>query len=165
MKTDLEKLKAIQSFIAENYVELETSRMLHKTLKNKAACLFCEVPLIDDSNIEIDSSWQEEVFHIIDNKNMNDPDVYKKAFITKQTFSKIRKDVNYHPDKDTAIKMCVGLELDEENTLKLLEKAGYTLSNSIKKDIVVRYFIRKKEFDIISINNALYDLNLDLIKC
>ena len=91
--------------------------------------------------------------------------MYKKAFITKQTFSKIRKDVNYHPDKDTAIKMCVGLELDEENTLKLLEKAGYTLSNSIKKDIVIRYFIRKKEFDIISINNALYDLNLDLIKC
>ena len=57
------------------------------------------------------------------------------------------------------------LELDEETTLKLLEKAGYTLSNSIKKDIVIRYFIRKKEFDIISINNALYDLNLDLIKC
>ena len=162
MKTDLEKLKVIQSFITENYVELETSRMLHKTVKNKAACLFCEVPLIDDSNIEIDSSWQEEVFHIIDNKNMNDPDVYKKAFITKQTFSKIRKDVNYHPDKDTAIKMCVGLELDEENTLKLLEKAGYTLSNAIKKDIVIRYFIRKKEFDIISINNALYDLNLNI---
>ena len=36
MKTDLEKLKLIQSFITENYVELETSRMLHKTVKNKA---------------------------------------------------------------------------------------------------------------------------------
>jgi hypothetical protein len=50
------------------------------------------------------------------------------------------------------------LNLDE--TLDLLGKAGYTLSKSIERDLVVRYFIEKKEYDIYEIDCVFEDMGL-----
>lgn len=166
MNLDQSLLKDIQKYIKSNYIEELTFKTRSRRMQEPLLASTFSTPAFDEiHDFKTDSSWQNEVFRFIDKKEKLDPEVYKKAFISKQTFSKIRTNTNYHPDKDTAIKMCIGLELNEKESLDLLAKAGYTLSNSIKKDIVIRYFIAHKTYDIVTINNALYDLNLELIKC
>lgn len=98
--------------------------------------------------INTDETWQESLFKMIDERNLKDSDVYKKGSVSKQTFSKIRSNRNYQPNKDTAIQLCFGLELDLIKSKRLLEKAGYTLSKSIKRDVVIMYFIEHKIYNI-----------------
>lgn len=110
----------------------------------------------------IESTWCSEVFLLIDENNFKDSAVYKRAGISKQTFSKLRKDLNYRPKRDTAIQMCIGLKLNLDQSIDLLAKAGFALSNSSKRDLVVRYFIDHKIYDINEMNEILYEFKLDL---
>ncbi|MGM9858650.1 MAG: hypothetical protein ACI311_05335 [Bacilli bacterium] len=107
-------------------------------------------------------SWQKTVFKIIDRKNFKDPDVYKRASISKQTFSKIRYNENYQPTKDTAIQMCIGLKLNLDDSLDLLAKAGYTLSLSIARDLVIRYCIEESIYNVFNINLILEEMSYKL---
>ena len=113
--------------------------------------------------VKLDQTWQQSLFETIDNKSIDEVELYKKSGITKQTFSKIRSDDKYHPDKDTAIRLCIGLELSLEETLDLLGKAGFTLSKSIERDLVFRYFIENKEYDLYVIDCVLEELKMKLL--
>ena len=53
------------------------------------------------------------------------------------------------------------LKIDE--ALDLLSRAGYTLSNSSKFDLIVKYFLEKEEYDIDVLNQILYDYGLDTL--
>lgn len=148
-------LSLINAYIEDNYIP-EKCKSFRSLKARECICL--------DSEYSINTStFQEEVFKLIDKNNYNDAEVYKRAFISKQTFSKIRKDSFYHPDKDTAIKICLGLKLSLNDAIKLLEKAGYTLSFSIKRDLVFRYFLLNKEYDILILNETLYKLDMPLL--
>lgn len=127
----------------------------------EAECLNLNISL-DRINTFIDETWQETVLRLIDEKELKDSYVYKKASISKQTFSKIRSNVNYQPNKDTAIQICFGLELNLDNSLDLLSKAGFTLSKSIKRDVVIKYFLEHEIYDIDVINEYFYKMNYKL---
>ncbi len=109
------------------------------------------------SHFENEETWQKEVFKIIVKKNYLDTDVYKRGYISRQTFSKIRSDVFYQPTKDTAIEMCIGLCLNLEESILLLKKAGFALSESIKRDVIIKYFISEQIYDLDTINKVLYE--------
>ncbi|MBQ9530998.1 MAG: hypothetical protein IJR70_02885 [Eubacterium sp.] len=100
-------------------------------------------------------SFCSNLFNIIDEKNIKDSAVYKKADIDRRLFSKMRSDMDYHPAKNTAIRLCLALELDIAETERLLESAGYCLSMSSTSDLVIRYCIEHKTFKIVSVNEAL----------
>lgn len=112
---------------------------------------------------KITTTWQRTVFNIIDEKEYNDPDVYKRAFISKQTFSKIRSDVNYQPARLTAIQMCFGLRLSLEESIDLLEKAGYAFANSNVADLIFKYFLEEKNYSLVSLNDMLYKYDCETI--
>lgn len=105
-------------------------------------------------------TFQEYLFYLIKEKSLKNADVYKRAIITKQTFSKIKKNANYHPDKATAMRLCVGLELNLDETKDLLARAGYALSPCDKRDVIFSYFIEKEIYDMIEIDIALEDYGL-----
>ena len=87
---------------------------------------------------------------------MTDAQVYKRANMSRQLFSKIRSDANYRPTKKTALALAIALGLDLEETTNLLARAGFTLTHSSKSDVIVEYFIVRGNYDIFEINEALY---------
>jgi len=108
-------------------------------------------------------TFQEMLFRIIDRKGLKDPEVYKKANIDRKLFSKIRSDADYQPSKRTVLALAVALELNMDETLDLLARAGYTLSPASKSDLIVGYCITHKIYNIHKINTFLFEFEETLL--
>ncbi|MCR5663377.1 MAG: macro domain-containing protein [Oscillospiraceae bacterium] len=111
-----------------------------------------------------ETSFSEYLLDLLRERSGKDSEVYKRAEISKQLFSKILSNRDYQPTKSTAIQLALGLELDLPRTQKLLEKAGYALTRSSKTDLVVQYYIERRIYSVSFINEALYDCGLPLLK-
>ena len=111
-----------------------------------------------------ESTFTESLLDLLRERAGKDSEVYKRAEISKQLFSKILSNRDYKPTKDTAIQLAIGLQLDLAQTQKLLEKAGYALTRSSKADLVVQYYIERKIYSVSFINEALSDCGLPLLK-
>lgn len=111
----------------------------------------------------LDAGFSETLLKLIDQKGKKDSEVYKKANLSKQHFSKIRNNPGYKPTKATAIALALALELSLEETKDLIGRAGYALSNSSKFDLIIRYFIQQGKYDVVQINLALYDFDQPLL--
>ncbi|MCF7931905.1 MAG: macro domain-containing protein [Acholeplasmataceae bacterium] len=112
---------------------------------------------LEDMVDSVDVSFQEKLFKLIRDKRLDEVMVYKDANLTKQHFSKIRSSDTYKPKKDTILALCVAMRLSLDETEDLLASAGFVLSSSDKADMIVRFFIESKVYDIYEINLALYD--------
>ena len=111
---------------------------------------------LDDLVAEIDSTFAESLFKYIDDKGLTDPEVYKRANLDRKLFSKIRKNKNYKPSKNTALALAVALELNLDETKDFIGKAGYALTRSSKMDIIVEFFIKQNNYDIFELNEVLF---------
>lgn len=105
-------------------------------------------------------TFQEYLLYLIEVKGLTNAEVYKRALITKQLFSKIKLNPNYHPDKATAMRLCVGAGLNLDETKDLLARAGYALSPCDKRDIIFSFFIEHDVYDMIEIDIALEEHGL-----
>ncbi len=111
----------------------------------------------DWQNTVITPTFQEMLMSCINTKNMTPQEFYNAAYIDRKLFSKIKNDVDYQPQKDTAVACCCGLGLNLADAEKLLGLAGYKLSLSIKWDRVVYYCLRNGITDLDIINEILFD--------
>lgn len=105
-------------------------------------------------------TFQEYLLYLIAQKGLNNAEVYKNAIITKQLFSKIKLNPQYHPDKATAMRLCVGARLNLDETKDLLARAGYALSPCDKRDIIFSFFLENEVYDMIEIDIALEEHGL-----
>ena len=141
----------------------EADREWNASYKSVAAPA-ARLPGLDEILRSSESTFSEYLLHLLQERQGRDSEVYKRAEVSKQLFSKILGSRDYQPTKSTAIQLAIGLQLDLAQTQKLLEKAGYALTPSSKTDLVVRYCIEHKIYSVTFINEALYDSGLPLLK-
>ncbi len=106
--------------------------------------------------------FSETLFSFINKSGMSDVECYKRANVTKQVFSKIKKP-NYKPNKTTALAFAVALCLDLDDAKRLLSSAGLALSHSSIFDLIVEYFVTNRIYDIHMINQVLFDYDQELL--
>ena len=132
----------------------------------KCATFSCEaLPLSDLGSLldETDAGFSETLLQFIARSEKTNVEVYTRAHIDRKLFSKIKNNPNYTPKKGTVLAFAIALELNLDDTLLLLERAGYTLTHASKFDIIVEYFIKRKIYDIILLNEALYEFDQPLL--
>lgn len=111
-------------------------------------------PLSSATNL----TFVQKLTWYIRNKNLIEADVYKAALMDRRLFSKIICNDNYKPSKDTALALIFALRLSLSEAMDMLERAGYTLSHSIQRDIIIEYFIKEKVYNLNNINAFLYNM-------
>ena len=103
-------------------------------------------------------TFTETLMWYIAKTGKKDSAIYNSALMDRRLFSKIMSDRNYKPSKDTAVALVLALHLNLEQAEDLLKRAGYSLSHSNKRDIVIEYFIREEVYDLMVINDVLHKL-------
>lgn len=112
-------------------------------------------PSLDDF-IKLDESFAVKLINLIDAKGISDVACYKKANVSKQTWHKLMTDKHYKPNKKTAISFAIALELSLDETQKLLSSVGFVLSDSSLFDVIIKYCLENKIYDVSEIDSALF---------
>lgn len=151
----LEEVKGLEKYI--NYFQNRNQTLRSPRMHfEEASALHHYKENLKEIELEKSETFVEMLFRLIDAKKKTDVEVYKKANIDRKLFSKIRSDIDYSPSKRTAVAFAIALELNLDKTQDLLNCAGYQLSTSKTFDLIIRYCIKHKMYDIYKINEYLY---------
>lgn len=153
---------SLQKYIQENYVEIPehiADYSLDADIVKSSGVTFSkkESFSLEELVNEVGESFHEMLFLKIDMSGMTDVEVYKRANLDRKLFSKIRSNPAYHPRKNTVLALAIALKLDLDETVDLLARAEYALSPGNRGDLIVKYFIERRIYDIQAINFALYE--------
>ncbi|MDO5156444.1 MAG: macro domain-containing protein [Eubacteriales bacterium] len=118
---------------------------------------------LDERMEHIADTFSEYLLYLIELKGMTNAEVYKRAIVDRKAFSKIKNNPDYHPQKLTALCLCIGAKLNLDETKDLLARAGYALSPCDKTDIIFSYFIENEFYDMIELDIQLEEHGLPCI--
>ena len=174
----------VSSYIDEHYVErwekttygpegntrrMQSRRQMDKALyapsilrEERPSCASA-VPDLDTFLKKKDAGFVETLLELIKQRGLKNSTVYKKANISKQHFSKLINNPNATITKPVAVAFALALELDLEQTQKLITRAGYTLTNSSVFDLIIQYHIENKIYNVVEINIVLYEFDQVLL--
>ena len=167
---EMENLKSeLQQYIDENFIDENFEDARADFFAPTILCLAASpLPL---SKINFREMYEEEkgetfstmLMRLIDESGEKKSDVYNRANIDRRHFSKIANNENYRTTRETALAFAVALKLNLEQTKNLLSTAGYTLTNTNLGDVIVTFFIKRKIYDLVLINQYLHEYNQSLL--
>jgi len=96
-------------------------------------------------------------------KGIKPQELYKKAFIDRKLYSQIMGKRHYQPSKKTTIAFGLALELPYENFKIFLQSAGFSLNHNDEFDLVVKYCVQNRIYEILKVNEVLETRNLQLL--
>ena len=100
-------------------------------------------------------TFSQLLVQLIRERGYRDPEVYRRAQIDQRLFSKIVSDRYYRPAKDTVIAFALALRCSLEEAEKLLESAGFLLSHSSRRDMLIEWSFKNHVYDVIAVNEIL----------
>lgn len=170
-----EKLfRGVRSYIDEHYVEeklrseIRNRRLEPRAMREALPMYECAASAPAPRNLkdlirQVDAGFSQTLLELIDRTGKKDSEIYTRANVSRQHFSKIRNNPGYRPTKPTAIAFAVALELDLKQTKDLIGRAGYALTNSSIFDVIIMYFIEQGNYDLFEINAALFEFDQSLL--
>ena len=102
-----------------------------------------------------DMTFAEKTSQLMSKSGMSSAEVYKAGNVDKSLFSKLLSNPEYKPSRDTAISIALALKLSLEEAEDLIGRAGFTLSHSMHRDIVLECCFKKRIFNVIEVNIIL----------
>lgn len=166
----------VNSFIDEHYVALHADRrrrlpdlVWEQSDSFAAYSAPCEaapalsVESLEEALGQLDEPFSGMLMRLIDQRGLKDAEVYKRANLSRQHFSKIRSSERYRPGKPTVLALALALELNMEETEALLKCAGFALSNSNKFDVIIQFFIMNRRYNVLTINEVLFQHDQPLL--
>lgn len=106
-------------------------------------------------------NFQNTLQKIIADKNLANSQVYKKAQIDKKFFSKIISTKNYVPKKHAVMALGLALELSPNEFEKFLASAGYAFMPSSTFDLIIKFCVMNKIYNLIEVDMILDSHNLE----
>lgn len=117
-------------------------------------------------SLKTSAGFSKELSNLIKNKSQHKK-LYEYAQISERMFQRIKN--GRIPTKESLISIAASLGLGLDDTIALLKKAGYTLSDSIAWDAVIKILISEMENEgdyenaVSRINDVLYDMDMPLL--
>lgn len=155
-KKEAEDAQSLQNLDEADVEHIDLSKMKETRIERGMSSTKAINRNIDDLMGQMEETFSQRLLRMIDEREMTDVEAYTKAYVDRRHFSKIRKDVNYAPNKKTVLAFTIALELSLDEAKDLLRSAGFALSRSSKTDIIVAYFLQNKIYDMFEINDVLY---------
>lgn len=161
------------NIILSNNSKITNSNNITRT-KNKQtkAPLRCDYDALTDKLDDIfekpnaSITLQDYLNNLMIQKDLRNKEVYEASGITKNVFSKIMNyRLNHKPSKETVAGLCIGLNLEIEEAEKLYHLAGYHLGQTERFDIIMRFFIERRKYNIFAVNYCLVHYELKMLGC
>ena len=111
-----------------------------------------------------DSTFDKTVYSVIAKHGMEPPQVYKNAMMRRQDFSRVTEVGNTSVTRRMAWQIIIGLHCNMDEADEVLFSAGYIRRRSAF-DLTMEYFINQQNYDIMAINEVLYELGLKVFSC
>ena len=118
---------------------------------------------LDEKLAHASDTFSQYLMYLIQSKKMDNAAVYNRALVDRKIFSKIKNTIDYHPQKLTALCLCIGAKLSMNESVDLLKRAGYAFSPSDLTDIIFAYFIENQIYDMIELDIQLEEHGLPCI--
>lgn len=107
-----------------------------------------------EKSIENDfDSFSVFLVDLMKRHDLENVEVYKKANFNRQYFSKLISE-KIKPSKEKLMILSVAMKLSLEESKELLSKAGYSFSTCSKSDLIFKFFIEQKDYNLDDIYNA-----------
>ena len=148
--------KGLKNYLVQNFEIIRESRSFEKAPRKLEQGIQEERYEPISYCIEIPRPFSDFLFNLIEEKKLEDVELYKKAQIDRKLFSKM-KEPGYQPSKETVFKLILAMELEMREAKEFLENAGYPFSRASKSDLVVKYCIENRYYDIFRVNELLLD--------
>ena len=145
------ELKETNSTVDHNLEILEVPNM-YNNVENEMSSNILEEYVPDD--------FQKNLFLYLGVKGYENrvPDFYNKAGISRQLFANILSyNKDYTPSKETLYKIILTLELSYSEAKDLLSTKGYTISRSVKFDVVAGYCLENEIYDQTAIDELFFE--------
>ncbi len=123
----------------------------------------------DELNFLLDGKAADEtLFDLVEahlkEKGLKPSEVYRKAQISKQDFSRYVRPNAESISRTMVFNLAIGLRLDFKETKRLLKSAGFGFNSKSKFDIIVMYCIKRELYDVTLINMLLDEFKQPLLK-
>lgn len=134
-----------------------------------AACVGTAVAIMPLPNVLLKffeknkgETFSEMMIRLVEESGEKASAIYNRAQIDRQLFSRIKKNKNYQPSKDTVVSLAFALKLNRDKVDEFLAAAGYSLNKSMR-DLIITFFIENKLFDTATLNDCLYEHNQPIL--
>ena len=153
---NLEKhLPAAKDFI-KKYLEIPHASNVKYSLRSDYQAIELRNKYLEwEKRQRTNKTFSSIVMSHLERKGMRPSAFYHKAGIDRKLFSKMKTDFCYQPNKLTALRCCLALQLSKSESHDLLESAGFSFSTSSSFDLAIFYCITNGIYDLYAVNTLL----------